>query len=300
MATDVTTLAEDNLITKSDLARVREADFIAQFNHNVLGKLTEVLGVTRKIPVMEGTTLYTYTTSGTLESGDVSEGDVIPLSKYAQEKQPIGSVSLLKWRKAVSAEAILKSGANAAIAETDAAMLKDVQKTIRSGFFAIISDIQGVSAEGATLQAALADAWGKLQVAFEDDAAEAVYFLNPADMAAYLGTAQITMQTAFGMNYITDFLGLGTVILSNLIQAGTFIATAKNNIIMYYLPMNGDVAREFNLASDESGFIGINSGYTNEERATKESLIMSGITFFPEYAGGVVNGTITSDEDDQT
>ena len=297
---NVLTTAESNLIKADDLRRVREADFIAQFNHNVLAKLTEVLGVTRKLPAMEGTTVYAYTTAGTLQDGDVSEGAIIPLSKYDTSKEPIATIELLKWRKAVSAEAILKSGANAAIAETDAAMLRDVQKRIRNNFFDVLADISGVSADGDTLQAALADAWGKLQVAFEDDAAEAVYFLNPADMAEYLGTAQISMQTAFGMNYITDFLGLGTVILSSLVEAGTFIATAKNNLVMYYIPMNGDIAREFNLASDESGFIGINSGYTNEERATKESLIMSGIAFFPEYAMGVVNGTIGASEDDQS
>jgi hypothetical protein len=63
---------------------------------------------------------------------------------------------------------------------------------------------------------------------------------------------------------------------------------------MYYLNMSGDVAREFNLTADELGYIGINSGYTNEERAQKESLIMSGVQFFVEYAAGVIKGTITA------
>ena len=94
------------------------------------------------------------------------------------------------------------------------------------------------------------------------------------------------------MNYVEDFLGLGTVIISNRITQGTFLATAKENIIMYYLTMNGDIADAFGLTADELGYIGIKSGYANEERAQIESLVMDGIQFLVEYAGGVVKGSI--------
>ena len=177
-----------------------------------------------------------------------------------------------------------------------AALLRDVQKTIRTNFFTFLNGtITGsTSASGTGLQAALADAWGKLQIKFEDDAAEAVYFVNPTDAAAYLGTATISVQTVFGMNYIENFLGLGTVILTSGVTAGTFVATAKENLIMYYLTMNGDIARAFNMTADELGYIGIKSGYQNKERAQIESLVMDGIQFLPEYAAGVIKGTINS------
>lgn len=293
---NVVTTAETNLITATQMAKAREVDFVNRFTHGSLAKLVEALGVTRKVPMMEGTTLYVYTTSGTLQSGAVAEGEIIPLSRYQTTKTPVGEITLNKWRKAVSAEAIKKSGLEAAVADTDAALLKDVQNGIRTQFFGLLNGtITGsVTATGVGLQAALADAWGKLQIAFEDDTAEAVYFLNPADVAKYLGTAQVSMQTAFGMNYIENFLGLGTVILSSRITAGTFVATAKENLIMYYLTMSGDIAQAFNLTADETGFIGIKSGYQNEERAQLESLVMDGIVFLVEYAAGVVKGTITS------
>lgn len=293
---NVITDAETNVIKKAQMAKVREVDFVSQFTHNSLAKLIEVLGVARKIPMMEGTTMYVYSTSGTLQSGSVPEGEIIPLSQYATTKTAIGEITLKKWRKAVTAEAIKKSGYDAAVQETDAALLRDVQKGIRSDLFGTLNGtISGsVTASGTGLQAALADAWGKLQIAFEDDSAEAVYFLNPTDVADYLGTAQITMQTAFGMNYIENFLGLGTVIMTNRITAGTFVATAKQNLIMYYLTMNGDVANAFDLTADELGYVGIKSGYQNEERAQIESLVMDGIQFLPEYAAGVIKGTIVS------
>lgn len=287
--------AETNLTKAEQLKKVREVDFVSQFTHKSLAKLIEVLGVTRRIPMMEGTTMYTYKMSGTLQNGAVAEGDIIPLSKYEQTKVPVGEITLKKWRKAVSAEAIKKSGYATAVVETDAALLRDVQNGIRTDLFGFINagGTGATSATGSTLQALLAAMWGQLQVLFEDDTAEAVYFINPLDAAQYMGTANITVQTSFGMNYIENFLGLGTVIMSNRITKGTVVATAKQNIIMYYLTMNGDLAAAFNLTTDELGYIGIKSGYQNEERAQIESLVMDGIQFLVEYAEGVVKGTLS-------
>ena len=291
--------ALDNLTNAEAMKRIREIDFVQQFTHGSLAKLIEVLGVTRKIPMMEGTTMYVYSMTGSLvNNGAVTEGDVIPLSKITQTKTAVGDITLKKWRKAVSAEAIKKSGYETAVVETDAKLLSLVQQGVRSDFFTFLNGtITGSeSVSGTGLQAALAAAWGELQVKFEDDTAEAVYFVNPLDVADYLGKASISVQTAFGMNYIENFLGLGTVILSSQITQGTFIATAKQNIILYYLTMNGDVANAFQLTADELGYIGIKSGYQNEERAQIESLVMDGIQFLVEYAGGVVKGTINSGE----
>lgn len=291
---NVTNAAENNLITAEDMKRVREIDFVRRFEHNSLNKFLEVIGVTRKIAMMEGTTLYVYTIEGQLEDGNVAEGEIIPLSEYEQTKTPVGEITLKKWRKAASAEAIKKSGLNAAVRDTDAKMLRDVQADIRTDLFNFMNGtITGAStATGVDLQSALANAWGQLQTKFENDAAEPVYFVNPLDIATYLGAATITTQNAFGMNYIEDFLGLGTVVITSQVTQGTFIATAKENFVMYYLTMNGDVASAFSLTTDETGFIGINSGYANEERAQIESLVMDGIKILVEYAAGVVKGTI--------
>ena len=275
-------MAEANTIVKNDVARVRMVDFNYQFTGN-LSKFMEILGVTRKIAVQEVT--------GTLQNGSVAEGELIPLSHYQTQEVAMGEAILGKWRKATTAEAILKGGYDQAVGATTDKLVKDVQKKIRADFFAQLANGTG-EAEGATLQPALADAWGKLQVLFEDDAVDTVYFLNPADVAAYLGTAQITMQTAFGLNYVENFLGLGTVILSAGVPVGKFYATAKENVVTYYINVaSGDIATAFNLTTDETGYIGINE-YANESHAQVEDLIMSGVTFFAERIDGVVVGTI--------
>jgi hypothetical protein len=290
-------MAIENLTVANDMKRIREVDFVQQFTHASLAKLIEVLGVTRKIPMMEGTTMYVYSMSGTLANGAVAEGEVIPLTEIEQTKTPVGEITLNKWRKGVSAEAIKKSGFQTAVNDTDAKLLSLVQKKVRNDLFAFMNGtITGsTSVSGVTLQETLAKAWGQLQVLFEDDTAQAVYFVNPLDIADYLATANITTQTAFGMNYVEDFLGLGTVIISSQVTQGTVIATAKENIIMYYLTINGDVANAFDLTSDELGYIGIASGIKNTERAQIESLVMDGIQFLVEYAAGVVKGTITGE-----
>ena len=295
---NVTNAAETNLIGKSQMSKVREVDFVQQFAHASLAKLIEVLGVTRKIPMQEGTTMYMYTTTGSLQSGAVPEGEIIPLSRYQRNKTAVGEITLNKWRKATSAEAIMKSGYDEAVRATDAALLKDIQKSVRTSFFSLLNGtITGsTSVSGVGLQAALAAAWAQLQVKFEDDTASAVYFLNPLDVGDYLGTASVTIQEAFGMQYIENFLGLGTVILSSQITQGTFIATAKENIVLYYLGMNGDIAGKFGLSVDDLGVIGAKFDIPTNDRAQLESLLMSGVQFFVEYAAGVVKGTISSSE----
>lgn len=294
MPTNVTNAAETNVITTEQMVRAREIDFVNRFTENILAKLNEALGVTRKIPMSEGTTMYVYKTTGTLQSGQVPEGEIIPLSQYARTKTAVGEITLNKWRKATTAEAIKKSGYDEAVKETDSKMLKDIQKSIRNNLFNFIDDLDGTTVVGAsTLQAVIAKTWGQLQVLFEDESVESVYFVNPLTVADYLGSASITLQTAFGMTYIEDFLGMGTVIMNSHIPQGEVVATAKENIILYYLTMNGDIARVFGLTTDETGFVGMHID-PNFTRAQQESLFMSGIQYLVEYASGVVRGIIDS------
>lgn len=284
--------AEANLIKKADLARVREIEFTEMFGYSIK-KLMEALGITRKIAKQAGTTLKTYKASGTLQDGAVAEGDIIPLSKYTTEAVTYKEITLKKWRKATSAEAIIERGYDQAVSETTDAMLKDVQKGIRKNFFDFLATGTG-AATGATFQAALAQAWGQLQVLFEDDEIGAVYFINPLDVADYLATANITTQTAFGMTYVENFLGLGTVIFNSSVPQGKIYATAKDNIVLYYIPVNGaDLNEAFTFTSDATGYIGIHEepDYTN---MTASDTVVNGMELFAERLDGVVVATISA------
>ena len=283
--------AEENLIKKADLVRAREIEFVTLFGESVK-KLVEALGVTRKIPKQAGYTLKAYKATGTLQPGTVAEGDLIPLSKYQTEAVSYSEIVLKKWRKATSAEAIIEKGYDQAVQMTTDRMLKDVQKGIRTDFFTFLATGTG-SATGATFQAALAQAWGQLQVLFEDDSIEAIYFMNPLDVADYLATAQITTQTAFGMTYVENFLGLGTVIFDSKVPEGTIYATAKDNIVLYYVPVNGaDLGNAFSFTADQTGLIGIHEE-ADYKHMTAEDTVMSGVVLFAERLDGIVKSTIT-------
>jgi len=284
--------AENNVIKKAQIAKVREVDFSLLFTENVKN-LIKMLGVTRKIAVQAGTTLKVLKVTGTLESGIVAEGDIIPLSKYETTWTPVAEATLNKWRKATTAEAMLKGGYDQSVNDTNKKMLLDIQKGIRTQFVTSLATGTG-TATGTGLQAALANAWGKLQVLFEDDAVEAVYFVNPMDVSDYIGSAQITVQTAFGMNYVENFLGLGTVIMTGAIEKGSFYATAKENIVCYYINVNeaNGIGEAFDFTTDpETGFVGIHED-GNYTRMQEETVAISGITFFAERPDGVLVGTI--------
>ena len=293
-AEPVTTGAETNVITTQQMSKAREVDFVERFTHASLDKLIEMLGVTRKIAMIDGTTMYYYKTTGTLEDGAVPEGEIIPLSRYQRDKYPIGEITLHKWRKASTAEAILKSGYDEAVNATDAKLMSDAQNGIRTSFIDSLKAIDATVVGGATLQAVLAKTWGQIQVLFENDSADIVHFMNPLTIADYLSTATITVQTAFGFNYIQNFLGMGTVILHSQIPVGQVYSTAKENIIMYYVPVTSEVMSAFDMTADATGYIGIASGVKTHERAQIESLVMCGIQFLVEYADGVVLGQVDS------
>ena len=287
-------MAEQNLIKKADLQRVREIDFVERFAESTQ-KLIEMLGVTRLEPRQAGTVLKVYKATGQLvNDGTVAEGDIIPLSKYTVSGTAVGEMALKKWRKATSAEAISEKGYDQAVTMTETRMIKDVQAAIKNQFTTFLATGTGV-ASGNGLQAALAAAWGQLQIKFEDNDIESVYIVNPLDIADYLGSADVTLQTAFGLTYIENFLGLGTVIMTSAVTKGTFYATAKDNIVLYYLPVaSGGFDGAFEFTADNPGFIGMHEepDYTN---MTSSETVVSGINIFAERLDGVIVGTITNE-----
>jgi hypothetical protein len=175
-------------------------------------------------------------------------------------------------------------------------MLLDIQKGIRSDFITDLATGTG-TATGVGLQAALANAWGGLQVAFEDEDIAPVYIINPQDVADYLGKANITVQTAFGFSYVENFLGLGTVIMTPRVTKGTFYATASQNIVLYYVDVNGanGLGDAFEFTTDaETGLIGLHEE-ANYTRMQEETVAIAGIDLFAEITAGVIVGTISAE-----
>lgn len=282
--------AEPNTIMNADLAKVREIDFVSMFEYNTK-KLMEVLGVTRPIAKQAGAVLKAYKAQGTLENGLVPEGELIPLSKYETVPVNIGEIELKKWRKSTTVEAVTQKTYNQAVVTTNQKMLEDVQKGIKQDFFTFLATGTGTAA-GTDFQGLLGNIWGNLAVLFEDYEVVPVHFINPLDIGAYLGSAQITMQTAFGMRYVEDFMGMGTVITSGLIPQGKIYSTAKRNIVAYYIPVNGaDINKAWTFTSDSTGLIGIHE-HNDYDYMIVKNTVVSGLTLFADRLDGIIVGTI--------
>ena len=288
----VTTSAEAKLSKSANFARVREREFVEIFQGD-LRKLTEALGITRKIQKESGSVLKVMKVTGTLENGEIPEGEVIPLSEFATTWEPIGEITLKKWRKSTSIEAINDKGYDQAVTATTDKMIKLIQRGIRSDFFTFLATGTR-TATGDGFQDTLANAWGQLQVIYEDTDIQSVFFMNPLDLAAYLGSAQISTQVLFGMTYIKNFLGLGDVFLNSDVPKGKIYATAKENIVLYYVnAAAADINEGFQFTTDQTGLIGIHE-YPDYDRDTVNDSVVSGIKLFAENLYGVVVGTIGS------
>ena len=287
---NVTTSAEANLSKSANFARVREREFIEIFNGDIR-KLTEALGITRKIQKESGSVLKVMKVTGTLENGAVPEGEIIPLSQFATTWEPIGEITLKKWRKSTSIEAINDKGYVQAVSATTDKMIKLIQREIRTDFFNFLATGTR-TATGDGFQDTIANAWGQLQVIFEDTDVQPVFFLNPLDVASYLGSAQISTQTLFGMTYLKNFLGLGDVFLNGDVPQGKIYATVKDNVVLYYVNAGtADISLGFNFSTDQTGLIGIHE-YADYTRDVVDDSVVSGIKLFAENLYGVVVGTI--------
>lgn len=277
-----------SLIKVSDLAKVQDVEFVHRFNGGI-NKLMKVLGITQPIKMAPGTLLKSYKTSGKLETGSsIGEGETIPLSKYQTEPDKTYELDFDKWRKQTSMEAISKRGYVQAVTETDNKMVRDVQKGIRKNIFDFLASGTGVST-GDTFQRAIANSWGKLNVAFEDDDATPVYFVNPMDIADYLGGASVTLQTAFGFSYIENFLGLGTVLVDSYVPETKVITTAQENINLYYA--DPSEIEGFEFYGDETGLIGVHHD-TEYSNVTYETVATSALLLFPEYFDRIIVSSI--------
>lgn len=281
--------AAENTTITTDIEPAISVDYTTKLAENI-NSFMELLGITNMIPMAEGTSIKGYKLTKTNTAGQAAEGDTIALTKIDRKLAFEKTLTLKKYRKAVTAEAIQRAGYSNAVNETDAKLISEVQKDIKKDFYTALKTGSG-STTGTNLQTACANLWAALQKRFEDYDASPVYFINPEDVAEYLGTAQITMQTAFGFSYIENFLGLGTAIITAGVDAKAPMATAKENLAGAYIPGSGDLASAFNLTMDATGMVGMNHSATNSN-ATIETLVMAGVVFWPEYADGVFKATI--------
>lgn len=281
-----------NTTTTSDVVEALNVQAALNFSGEY-DKLAEILGIVAPEVVAAGTALYQLQITGTLNASQAAEGDEVPLSKYAVTKKPVGAVELKKYRKMTSAEAILKSGYEVAIMKTDAKMLTNVRADIMTEFFGFM-DEGTTTATGTGLQAALANADAELQVKLEangDEGGAFVHFVNPLDVAKYIGNAPISTNTAFGMTYLQDFLGIQNVVVTAKVAQGTFYVTPAENIHMYGVDFGALAQAGLAYDVQAGSLIGV-AHEAEYGRASAETHVVTGATLFAEVLDYIVKGTV--------
>lgn len=273
------------------LAAARNVDLVNTFTKS-LDKLAAMLSTCTPIQAAVGETLHQKKITGKLSEAEYTPGSDIPLSSYAYADVNTYEVAIKPYRKQTTLQEVKKRGYAAAVDKTDAAMLSDIQRGIKKDFVNVLGG-EGVTAvTGKNLVATAANAWAALSNLVEDYGfgdVEAVFLVNPVDFAKQIGESEVF--SAFGISYIENWAGLGTLISTGSVAAGTIYATVKGNIKVYVSPTDGDEL--FGCYTDETGYIAV-SHSAELKSLTYDTVAYVGLVFFAEYIDFIVKGTIAA------
>lgn len=302
-ATNVETLANprDSLPNVYTDVTAREVDFVNRFNDN-WDALRNILGIMRPVRKAPGTALISYSADVALEDGNVDPGHVIPYSKATITQVAKGDLTIQKYAKAVPIEDVDRYGAALAVEKSDDAFLTKLQNVVLTNFYTFLKT-GTLTASAATWQAALAKAQGEVLNKFatmQKDVTSVVGFANILDAYDYLGAADITVQTQFGLNYIENFLGYSVLFLlpETQIARNTVIATPVENIDLYYIDPGDSEFAKLGLnytTQGETNLIGFHA-QGNYSTAVGESYALMGMALWAEYLDGIAVITIGAGE----
>lgn len=270
----------------------REVDFVTRFGMNWQG-LLDIIGIARPIKKVPGTKLTAKEVTIDLQSGDVAEGDEIPYSLATISEKDVATLKLKKYSKGVTLEDIEKYGYEDAVQRTDNAFLNKLQGVVMDNFYAVLGT-GTLTGSKTTFQQAIANAKGLVTNEFKKlrlDITDVVGFVNTMDFYDYLGDANITVQTAFGMNYIKDFMGYNTIFLlsDNELEAGKVIATPVENLALYYVDASDSDFARAGLEYTVDGVTNLIGFHTEGKysHAVSECYAILGATMFAEYLNGI-------------
>lgn len=299
-ATKVETMTNprDSLPNVYTSVTAREMDFVTRFGDN-WEALRNILGIMRPIRKTPGTSLVSYTADVTLESGAVEPGEVIPYSKATITQAAKADLTIEKYAKAVPIEDVNKYGAEIAVEKSDDAFLTKLQNVVLTKFYNFLKT-GTLTKTATTWQDALAKAQGEVLNKFatmQKDVTAVVGFANILDAYDYLGAADITVQTQFGLTYIKDFMGYSTLFLlpAAQISRNMVLATPVENIDLYYIdPGDSEFARlGLNYTTQgETNLIGFHA-QGNYSTAVGESYALMGMALWAEYLDGIAKITIS-------
>ncbi|MBZ5940832.1 phage capsid protein [Weissella cibaria] len=292
--------AEVNLGKIGDLGAIKAIDFVNRFGTSINDLLT-FLGVTRKLPLTTDMKVQLYKWETTLDTTNVGEGETIPLSTVKRVPDRDFEVSWLKKRRAVSAEAVTRYGADLAISQADQKLLREIQGGVKKSVLDHLAETTNKK-DATDLQTALTLAWGELKSVAEFEDAEFVSFVNPMDVAKWLAgkPVQADASNAYGMQLLQNFIGADKVISLGSVPQGKVYTTATDNIVLAYLDLaRTDLSAYFVDTMDETGLLAAVQDKT-VSNLTLETVFMGAFELFAEIPDGVIETTLNAGTTDTT
>ncbi|RPJ78364.1 MAG: hypothetical protein EHM20_04085 [Alphaproteobacteria bacterium] len=287
-------MAAENLVKSEDLSAVREVDFVSRFTKDVK-LLRDVLGSIRLEKQAAGTVIKTKSAVVTLNTSPVAEGEEIPYNKVEYKETPVGTLEFDKQSVGITFEAIANHGYEAAVQQADDDMLYRLESKLTSNFikFLLTGTLKTMDeTEINDFQMALAETLGLVQGKWEDmnkGYSQIIGFCNVQDAYRYLGAANITTQTQFGMTYIENFIGYSKLFLTSKIESGKVVATPAENIILSYIDAtDSDFYKAgFEFRTDgERNLIAVHVG-GNHRTMVSELTTVTGLKLWGEYLDGI-------------
>lgn len=291
-----------NTIVTDDVLASLDIEFASNFEEQVYDFISR-LGLGEPEIMRAGTALYQYTITGELNNSATEdsssgtayvEGDEVALSHYQVERNPVGEISMMPYRKRTTAAAIQKAGYMQSVLRTDNKMIGDIRADILAKFFTFLGSGTG-TATGETFQDTLAQVDAKLEDTLEQKSfgsGRILHFVNRFDIADYLGKSDVGLATLFGINYLASFLGVNDIVVSSKVAKGTVVATPAENIRMFAGDFSAIAEGGLVYTIGDHGLIGVHHE-PNYGRVSCETHVYTGVTLMPEYTDFIVTGTIT-------
>jgi len=287
-------MAQTNLTKSADIqVAMRAVDFATRFASN-WEHLREILGIMRPIRKEPGTKLTSkYAVVSTLATPP-AEGEAVDYTKAEVKEKEYATLTLERYAKAVTIDAINDHGFDVACQLTDDAFLNELQQDVVDRWYTYLRG-GTLTAAGATFQMALAKAQGIVRNKFKKmhrGITGVVGFCNILDVYDYLGAQNVNnVEQEFGLNYIKNFLGYTVLFLlsEDEIPKGTVIATPVENINLYYVAPNDADFQKAGLSyvtDGETNMIGVSiqPKYDTGESVTHA---LHGMELFSEYIDGI-------------
>lgn len=256
-------------------AFAQQVNITAKFNAD-LHNLLEAMGKADVRVMPAGSAVNVYK-EGTVNASATAAnpGALIDLDGAVPVLDHTVSLTWSKKREIAPYETIQAQGYDVCVGGTADTLVKRSASVVRTALCTAIKSGTGTATQGATFQAAVANAVAALMNGTADEAGEPIVFCSPTAWAGYAGSASIQMQSAMGIRYVENFMGIATLMILPGLEDAKVYATIEENVNLCAAAI-GSIA---NVMTDADGVIGI-SIEEKPENAGVQVCVYNGVSAF--------------------